>query len=778
MPCIDLVNSWVKCRRMFKLQSIPRRCEIIVTADSRYRLYVNDRIVEYGPARGYQATWPFDRVDIAPFLRKGTNVIAALVHNYGVSSFQYLSQTWAGFLLSGKIGSLDFSTGPDWKVMRAQEYGRHTARLSIQLGFEEFYDARKADNAWLKPEYKDTDWESPFCQHVGVMPWFSLEETMIPKPDKKEFWTPRRQLSVAAGKSHPMFQTTENPVDLYFREKPQWRLSPQPIKTSRGFGCFTLPAAKDKNHFHAVTVEFDHEVVGRMELHQSGGGGGEIVDILGFEAHENGKPAILSPHEGGSYVAMANRIILANGRTVFHQFGPWGFRYLIFILRNSTRPIRAELKLHSALYPLNITGSFECSNSRLNDIYKMSVRTQRCCMMDAYIDCPWREQVQWWGDARVQGANTFTLSGDTRLLERGIRQLSQQKVPNGLLYGHAPTMAHTCILPDFNLIWICTLWDYYRQTGDVTLFQSMQGTVEGIIRYFESMEEESGLARTDRRYWTFIDWCDMFKDGYSTVYNLLYLDAITSIAKLYEAADDHQLSGRYRTKADRLSRSIVSKLYNPKKDEFYGGLTDKGKPVVQNVPHAYALAILCDLLSDKHKKFLDTHLLPVMRNGERAAVRPSPYFSYYIFKAAQKMGAESEVIRSIEKDWGQMLDRGLSTTEEVWNARPGWDSLCHAWSAHPIVHFHEIILGIRQADVRWNKIEFAPCFDNLDYARGKTPTPHGMVEVQWEKKEKRIKVQLRLPKGMECKPLLPGVSQKLIGAGRHTWIIPEKSSAQ
>ena len=79
------------------------------------------------------------------------------------------------------------------------------------------------------------------------------------------------------------------------------------------------------------------------------------------------------------------------------------------------------------------------------------------CSLDAFVDTPWREQAQWWGDARVQAWNVFHLNGDTQLFRRGIAQIAAQTLPNGLTYGHAPTMAHECILPDFTLIWLITL---------------------------------------------------------------------------------------------------------------------------------------------------------------------------------------------------------------------------------------------------------------------------------------------------------------------------------
>lgn len=44
---------------------------INISADNRYRLFVNGRPVCWGPARGDIYHWYFDTVDIAPLLRPG-----------------------------------------------------------------------------------------------------------------------------------------------------------------------------------------------------------------------------------------------------------------------------------------------------------------------------------------------------------------------------------------------------------------------------------------------------------------------------------------------------------------------------------------------------------------------------------------------------------------------------------------------------------------------------------------------------------------------------------
>ena len=75
-----------------------------------------------------------------------------------------------------------------------------------------------------------------------------------------------------------------------------------------------------------------------------------------------------------------------------------------------------------------------------------------------------------------------------------------------------------------------------------------------------------------------------------------------------------------------------------------------------------------------------------------------------------------------------MLDRGYTTTEEIWNGKPGKDSLCHAWSAHPIIHFSNILLGVWQEGPGWKRVRFRPTLLRLSSVRGKVAVPQGIIE--------------------------------------------------
>lgn len=69
------------CRKLDVLQ-LPKSLEIKISADSRYKFYVNDTLVEFGPSKGNQEQWYYDEIDLAPHLHIGSNVLVVQVLHY------------------------------------------------------------------------------------------------------------------------------------------------------------------------------------------------------------------------------------------------------------------------------------------------------------------------------------------------------------------------------------------------------------------------------------------------------------------------------------------------------------------------------------------------------------------------------------------------------------------------------------------------------------------------------------------------------------------------
>ena len=58
------------------LNEVPAQVNAVITADQSYCLWVNGLPMSLGvPRVGFHDSWPYDELDIAPFLQEGDNVL-------------------------------------------------------------------------------------------------------------------------------------------------------------------------------------------------------------------------------------------------------------------------------------------------------------------------------------------------------------------------------------------------------------------------------------------------------------------------------------------------------------------------------------------------------------------------------------------------------------------------------------------------------------------------------------------------------------------------------
>ncbi|MBA7713507.1 hypothetical protein ES703_122510 [subsurface metagenome] len=178
-----------------------------------------------------------------------------------------------------------------------------------------------------------------------------------------------------------------------------------------------------------VLLDFGREVFGCpiVSLEASEG---SVVD-MGYAEHlTDGR---INPARG--LVWYADRYITKSGGQSWELFSSRAFRYLEIVVRKAGHPVKLNgLKVKEVLYPVEDIGSFECSDKLLNKVWNMGKYTVHLCMEDAYIDCPWRERGQWWGDARVTCFANRVAFGDERLFARGIRQIGTSQLEDGRMH--------------------------------------------------------------------------------------------------------------------------------------------------------------------------------------------------------------------------------------------------------------------------------------------------------------------------------------------------------
>lgn len=758
-PGWDLTNSWMQCRRVIDVDEVPESVVFHVTADTRYRLFVNGRRVLDGPVRGFQHHWFYDSVDVAQFLSPGKNVISALVHNLGTGTFSYIHQNCAGFILWGKIGAFDLITDKQWAVRFCPEHLRYQTRTSLQTGWQEFVDARRGDGLWTTLGYDDSHWrtgsQASFRQ-VGCAPWHELVSRDIPLLREISL-RPQVLHSLGSADGLSAVKTTTNVVKDYLESIITWNKAVDSTANE-------WIIAKT-NEAVAWCFDLQREVCATTIIKIKGARGGEVIDCLMAESCNGPAPVILCEE---SRTQLGHRYICREGDQDFESFFPWGYRFLIVSARGPV-DLKLSLEVRHVEYPLVRKGCLHSDPPEYQTIYEMCAHTQQVCMTDAYIDCPGREQAMWWGDAHTQFATSQHLGADDRLITRGLRLMAQQTAPNGLTYGLAPTADQMVILPDFTLRWIETHWQHWWYSGSPELFTENEAAILLALEYFHQQSISKGVLGYDSRYWLFLDWSETFKDGYSTLYNLQYLRTLERASEMLTRINS-KAANRIAGRSCGLREQLSKVFWDEQNALPLDGRDWQWNPVKASSLHSRIMAIGLGLWPDYHQKWLQEDILPFIRGPRPIGIDPTspelssvesqraltPYFMQYVFEVILEKGYSVEVVDCIRRWWSSMISRGLVTTEEVWDTISGRGSLCHAWSAHPIQFLSNTLLGIHQTAPSWKTVRFAPIFVGQS-ARGVVDTPLGPIRSSWERQDKKVKIELCLPAGCCAKLDCPGM---------------------
>ncbi len=610
---------------------------------------------------------------------------------------------------------------------------------------------------WTEIPFDDRGWRPAGSRvSIGLPPWHELEPSGIPL-QREQAQTFARVVSVLTGRCAEGYASVDNLGLLHFRE--QRKAARQPETLVRDVEALLRPGEAAAvirpirgGEFTALLLDAGRETAGYIRLDLSARGG-EIVDLL-YSEHidDDGQIVLLDPLTH-SQVSMADRYRCRAGRQQ-HEFFWWkGFRYALVVFRDVRQPVRVHhVGVNFTSYPVEEKGHFACSDPVLNEIWKMGRYTLQLCMHDSYMDCPWREQAQWLGDARVQWqVNAYTF-GDHALMRRMLRQGAQSQTPQGLIYGVFPSRHHSCILPDFGLQWAAALWEYYWYSGDDTVFAETYGALQRLLGYFAASSKPGVLpGAAPAGLWLFLDWSPIYKDDLSATYAMQYLEALRGVRIARHLRQPKDVRA-WQARARAVERAIVETFWDPKRRAFCEGYDrQRGKRIDQVGQHANALAVQLDLQPEHNGSIVEKVLWRIARQHDRLAGSEllneysartkspvaSPYFYAFVLGAMFKEGYDRQAIETIRRLWGRMLQQGYTTFYESWDQPRGrgHTSACHAWSASPTALLSAYVGGIRPMAPGFAEVMVDPRANGLEHAEVAVPTPHGTIRCQWREDE-------------------------------------------
>jgi len=709
-------------RKHIDLAVKPASFIIHVSADNRYKLYVNGSLVSLGPARGDTYYWNYETVDLAPYLAAGKNVVAALVYNEGEYRPEAQISVRTAFIVQGNTPNEEIlNTGPAWKCIRDQ--GRRPIAGFFAASTGEFVDMNQSPKAWTAIDFDDSSWPSAANLFQGHLKGNSdgLGWMLVPSPLPQMELTYQRipLLRKANGITvPPTFPAAKTAITIPADTTVSFLLDQSYLTNA----YINLSFSKGKDA--GISMRYAESLFDDLKKYGDRKGNRNDVEHKDFNGRKDS--LVSDGSKGQLYTTLYWRT----------------FRYILVTVHTRSEPLVIEdLSGVFTGYPFKFNAAFNTGNTEIKQILDIGWRTARLCAMETYFDCPYYEQLQYIGDTRIQALISYYNSGDERLARNALNLMDHSRITEGVTQSRWPTRS-TQIISTFSMWYIGMLHDYWMYRADSSLIKDKLPGERAVLQFFSRYQGADGSLQ-NLPYWNFIDWVGgkgwnfamppKGTDGASAILDLQLLMAYQWAAELESSMGMPGYAALYQKEAAQLKQTIRVKYWNAAR-KLYADTNEKDV----YSQHANALAILAGMVNKQDLPEVCKQLL-----NDPSLTQCTIYFKYYLHLALVKGGLGNDYLKWLDV-WRDNIKMGLTTWAEI-SDLPHSRSDCHAWGASPNIEFFRIILGIDSDAPGFRKIKIEPHLGELTNVSGEMPHPDGKIVVAYAFDRNKWKIKIVLP---------------------------------
>jgi alpha-L-rhamnosidase len=645
----DLADAYLDFRADLDLDVVPPQVVLHISADSRYRLWINGHFVGRGPERSWPSVMAVDSRSIAGLLRPGRNRIAVQVHSPGHSHFSYIHRGACGLICwldSPDRTLLGSDTG--WRCRRNPSWAAPAARVSIYGTGVEQRDMAE-DDAW---QDSAVDWPAARIVQPPEGPvWASLRPRATPLPveDCRALTSPWQT------RLGPTPADTDDPHEdlrVALAACPPAPLSETLPPGQTAIWIFDLGESRACLGLATLTVR-----------------AGDRLSVSYAERLRDGEILLSDP---ATYCRMrpTDRFTLRDGRQTAEGFTPRGARYLIFRLDSGGGTPAPEFHARLPRYPLTEHPLPAMGDPALDAIAQMCRRTTVNCLQDGFVDGVWRESSLWLGDAVAQSFALRAISNDPRPHLFALEMAAEGAAADGILPSVLPGDVPAYVITDYNFSWIELLHACLDHPGIPDAHPILARhwpTLTRLMARFDQDRGPDGLIRSQPGRRLFLDWSAQSRQEPNLTYNLRHLHALRLAADIARRLGHH---ASFAAQAAALAATLRTTHLTEDWRESPGGA-----PACQL---ALALLILTDTVTGAEADTLADRI-------ETDTPTPaSPFMHHYVFQALACLGRGPAIRRLIARRWGPWAVAGEPTTWENWSIDFPDGSACHGFSAHPL----------------------------------------------------------------------------------------------
>ncbi len=778
-----LANTFVLFRREIEVVGQPVSARGWVSADSRYRLWVNGRRVQWGPAPCDPRRLEVDPVDITSLLVPGANAIAAEVLFYG-----HGEGTWPagkpGFLFALQVEEADggvqqIVSDERWQVLldRAHAPGGHKRWYLRAL--QEEHDARRRPDGWNEAGFTpNQDWMSPLVLGGGA------DHPAAAGPYHEYLTDGGAEASTSAlvVREVPLVRETARPVlRLLESGRIRWRRDPDDwfqfripnsfelvdgsVAFPSGDGAWTLDPARGEGVW--ALFELPEQMVGfpffTIEAPE-----GTIVEAMVQESHSEDNPPWLDTH-----FYSWSRFVCREGENRFELFDYESLRFLQIHIREATGSVDVrDVGVRRRSYDWPRPPHFHCDEPKLQRLFEASFNTLVNAAQETIVDGMGRERQQYSGDVAHMLHATRLVCGDWDLARRFQHTYALGQTHEGYFLDCWPAWdrlnriaqrefgaTRWGPLLDHGVSFIHDVWRHHEETSEIDIAKELYPQLARFARYLLDNLDKDKLLPVEGwgvpTVWMDGTACFLQQRHKQCAFNLFTAGVLRrALVPLAELAGETRDARRFRTAADALVTATVRHFWSTKRGLFVSNLpwlTEEGGGVRLD-DRSLATA----LLFGQCPRGKTEDVVAMLAEPSAELGLSFPANAHWRFQALARYGRIDVVLRELRYLWAALpsvLEN--NTIAEQWEHRPDTtDQWSHA-AVSPLFLLFMDIAGIRPGEPGFRKVIVRPQLGDLPALELTLHTGLGPIGFQSQPEGAGHRVWLTLPPDCQGELRLP-----------------------
>ncbi|SIT02998.1 alpha-L-rhamnosidase [Alicyclobacillus vulcanalis] len=707
-------------RRAFRVVRSVRKARLYITSRGVYRAEINGMKVgqaEFSPDfTPYDKYLKYQTYDVTACIKPGVNAIGIVLADgwyIGRIHFAGHSCHYGNKLALLLQLEIEYEDGSTEVISTDTSFRCHTGPwLYADLFIGEKYDARLEIQGWSSPDFDDSEWfkcvyseDGPACIRAQYGPVVRAMERL-------------------------------SPIQIYVSSDGSQIVDFGQVIAGRIRLRLNVPEGTEIRIEHSEAVDTDGQfirnIVGRNK---------EQTDIY---------------------------ITSGRGDEVYEPaFTYHGFRYV----RITGCPTRIQLDDVEAvvLYSdMKLTGSFRCSDERLNRLHSNIQWTQKSNMVSIPTDCPTRERAGWTGDVQVFAPTATFNMHVFAFLRRWLLMVRLEQLPDGRVPNHVPAGRYLEFesgpLGISSAGWgdaiIIVPWVLYQRYGDISILEENYEAMGRWLSYVRSQAEQESDGH--RRYlWNhgfhFGDWMipSLVMENNNGLGPIASAEATGELVATCFYAYSCKLMSEIADIIGRPGDAVFYRqLYSHIRQAFEKEYVDDSGRLSAHFQGTYVLALYMDMVSSNLRGRMVEQLVRLIEcNGWRldTGFLATPFLMDVLCDAGRPDIAYRLLWQERCPSWLYEINCGATTVWESWDAvSPNGDvklvSQNHVafgcigdWMYRRLGGLKPLMPGFKEFIVEPDVM----C--GLDFVGICHDTPYGIIKLEWRRSMEIVNLSLRVP---------------------------------